>query len=599
MNKFYPSFKAFTSFICVLLIYLSTICYFYVRSGDMGNIFQSVIAFPVSHVYLAAIIFGAAFLVCYKTRLPSLAVSSRISVNILAFLFTLALFIGAYFRYNLIVLQDNYLFLLLVLAGNYCLNKKILGYLWCKFGSINSCRKTRTLNTYIFDIYPVRAAFLIIFIFWLPYYFVTYPGGVQWDTFSQINQYYGIEELTNHHPVISTLIMGSFIKLGRFLADDNLGVFMYNIFQSLLLVYAFSLFFKLMSAFKTPYPLRWVFLGFYSLITIWPAFAQLMIKDTLYTAAVCIFLYLIVSDVIMKYSSPLSCFKLIAAGAMVCLLRNNGVYIIGFTLMFILFCRRIRRKRLLLCLSIPVFIFYVFVKVILPICDIPAGSKREMLSIPFQQTARYVQMYGNEMSETNKQIINNVLDYEGLAQNYNPELSDPVKATYKENSSVDEFIQYLKVWLRGFFTHPSTYIAATLNNTYGYYSLEAELKGNNDPYFIESNRAVNTGDFNIYNASPFYKDGINILLNLRNIQMRLPVINLFFNMGFYTWLLIFFLARLIAKHRFSDIVVLVPSLTSVLICIASPVNTYLRYMLPVMACMPLVVSSVIYVQSNH
>ena len=39
-----------------------------------------------------------------------------------------------------------------------------------------------------------------------------------------------------------------------------------------------------------------------------------------------------------------------------------------------------------------------------------------MLSIPFQQTARYVTKYSDEVTEEEKDAINNVLQYDNLKE---------------------------------------------------------------------------------------------------------------------------------------------------------------------------------------
>lgn len=70
----------------------------------------------------------------------------------------------------------------------------------------------------------------------------------------------------------------------------------------------------------------------------------------------------------------------------------------------------------------------------LPSLKITGGSVRESLSVPFQQTARYVRDYGDEVTEEVKEAIDSILRYDLLASKYNPNLSDPVKKLFNENS---------------------------------------------------------------------------------------------------------------------------------------------------------------------
>lgn len=53
-------------------------------------------------------------------------------------------------------------------------------------------------------------------------------------------------------------------------------------------------------------------------------------------------------------------------------------------------------------------------KAILPMAGVKPGGKQEMLSIPFQQTARYVKYYGNDVSTEEEKVIRKVLDYDTI-----------------------------------------------------------------------------------------------------------------------------------------------------------------------------------------
>ena len=92
-----------------------------------------------------------------------------------------------------------------------------------------------------------------------------------------------------------------------------------------------------------------------------------------------------------------------------------------------------------------------------------------MLSIPFQQTARYLRDAGDDVTPEEKAAISAILDYEGLPELYNPNLSDPVKATYDNETGLDELITYFQAWYQMLLRHPDIYVQATMNNLYGYF----------------------------------------------------------------------------------------------------------------------------------
>lgn len=97
-----------------------------------------------------------------------------------------------------------------------------------------------------------------------------------------------------------------------------------------------------------------------------------------------------------------------------------------------------------------------------------------MLSVPFQQTARYLREYPDDVTASEKKAINRILDYDVLAEKYNPELSDPVKITFRfrdndDDPKLDGYMKdYFKAWFAMLRRHPGVYIQATLNNIYSY-----------------------------------------------------------------------------------------------------------------------------------
>lgn len=60
------------------------------------------------------------------------------------------------------------------------------------------------------------------------------------------------------------------------------------------------------------------------------------------------------------------------------------------------------------------------------------------------------------------------MSYDGIKENYNPEISDFVKNTFREESE-DKLSEYFKIWFEMFLKHPMVYVEATLNNTFAYY----------------------------------------------------------------------------------------------------------------------------------
>ena len=73
-----------------------------------------------------------------------------------------------------------------------------------------------------------------------------------------------------------------------------------------------------------------------------------------------------------------------------------------------------------------------------------------MLSIPFQQTARYVKTYNNEVTDKEKKAIDKILNYDTLASRYKVDISDPVKNEFNRYYKKEELNEYFRVWFKQF-----------------------------------------------------------------------------------------------------------------------------------------------------
>ena len=279
---------------------------------------------------------------------------------------------------------------------------------------------------------PGRASSLLIGAAWLPWVAVFWPGSVDWDSWGQISQVLGVQEMTAHHTVLSTWLHGWLFRLGRALGSDNLGVFLYIVLQFLVCAWVFGQVTAFAARLGCSRGVQYAVTAFFALDPIWGAFIQTQVKDTLYTGLFVLFV-LKTADLLLfpqewQGSRPrLTAYAVL--GVLCCLLRKNGICAVVPMLLASAFTvseKRLRRPVLavLLAVCIGSFGFDTFTEKVL---DIPAGSVGEALSVPMQQTARYIRDYGNEVTDDERAAIEKVLDYDAIAQSYMPELSDGVK----------------------------------------------------------------------------------------------------------------------------------------------------------------------------
>lgn len=452
--------------------------------------------------------------------------------------------------------------------------------------------------------HPFLFSFIAILICWSIYVIAFYPIILSPDPSFQIKQFFNVRTkyadyailldnnvfLTNHHPVFHTMILGYSLKLGRFLLNDNFGLFIYSLTQLLVLAFTLSLTIKYLNENNVNKKIVFIVLLLYCFIPMFPLYAMSGVKDTYYTCF--IILYVMKLDKIIRSKQEKLSYKemiqLLLIMFAVCLFRNNGIYVLILSFPLILIYSK-KYFQTLLVIFIGVLAFYgTYTKVLLPSLKITDGSIRETLSIPFQQTARYVKYYDKDLSKNDIKVIDKVLEYETLAKRYNPTISDPVKNEFNKYTTKKELLAYLKVWFKCFFKHPLVYIEATLNNIYGYFSPQST---NWYIYYKYDTRITEDKLVNYH-----YNNLSSLRLILSSFAQGfpyIPLIGLISNIGFNTWILLGLTTYSIFKKKKEYLIVLSPLLISLLICVASPVNTYFRYAMPFIFIMPFIFTLIV------
>lgn len=446
-----------------------------------------------------------------------------------------------------------------------------------------------------FEKKPLLKLWLILLICWAPYIIINYPAIVHADSGVMLSQFES-GKLFNHHPVVQTVVWGGFVKgVADITGSYNAGVFLFAFIQYAYGSFIMALLFDFVIRKGCPKTIALIALLVAALS---PAYARnitSVCKDSNYSLYVMLMVWLLFKTIDLKdrlinenrnlYLLPLWVFTIL----IVCFAKKSGIHLVLLTLVpLIAYLRKFRRLCAALAAAFLLGIggYFAGEHIIENVYDIGNDDVQETYSIPFQQTARYVRDFGDEVTEKEREAINAVLDYEALAQRYRPELSDPVKGTYKADSSKKDFHRYLGVWLEMLFKHPGTYIQATMNNIYGYFYPE-NLGYYTDVYYM----SMCVDENKIY-APAALKKASELLRDMNMRSRNLPVIALFSSMGFYVWLDIFAAVYFLFFKRDKRFFIYnLPALITILICIASPANNTMRYGLvtifsaPLMMCM--------------
>ncbi len=460
--------------------------------------------------------------------------------------------------------------------------------------------KNKYLSKYLelFNKYPFKVSFVTILIVLSIYMLAFYPIVLSPDPSFQIKMYFNEHTkyidwviqrdpeifMTSHHPVFQTYMIGFCLSLGRFLVNDNFGLFLYTLIQSLIYSSVLAYTIKYMSNNGIKSKNRLIVLGMYLIIPMYLLYSMSAVKDTLYTAFMLLFI-LKVFDIIKNYKKNNLSYKYIAVLYFIMLFiglfRHNGVYVIALTIFVLIFYTRKNALKILISFFAFFVSIYAFDKVLIPYLGISDGSAREMLSVPFQQTARLVSEKPDFYDEEDIKIIDYILKYETLASRYNPYLADPVKNEYNKNTIKEDLKDYFYVWFKGLKKHPDIYVDATLNNTYGFFYPD---KHNWYIYARYDKRVTENGlvDYH-YNKLSFLRAFID---GYANTVPYIPIIGAVSNIALNTWAVLILAAYLINTKNKRFLISLLPLFGSILFCFIGPANTYFRYTMPYIFALP-------------
>ena len=499
----------------------------------------------------------------------------------------------------------------IVAIGYYIIFRAIINYVFdTLLEKIKYKASTNKVFNFIFEKHSFIIPLIIILICWIPYLVIYFPGVITPDSANQIKQFFGIQasgstdsvnlidenvKITNHHPVLHTVILGLCMKFGKLVGSDNIGVFIYTVFQMVVFASSLAYIIHFMKKIHTPNWIRVISLLNFALIPVFPYYAIEITKDTIFAALTIVYmiqLYILIVNAKQKKYSIKQMILLIILLLLICLMRNNGIYLVILSFPFLAIIDKVNRKNILLITIIVVVIFKAFTSLLLPALKISPSSVREMLSIPFQQTARYVKEYPDEVTDEERESIDKILDYDTLAERYNPTRSDNVKNKYNKDATNKDLMNYFKIWFKQFLKHPTVYVQATMNNVYGYFYPECKIVEISLQTVNYNKSLENTGEFDYK-----YLENLNCERNIVNILMttiqKIPVISWIINIGLNTWILLGIVVYLLYTKRYRYLIYIIPMISILLVNIASPVNNYFRYAIPYIFAMPLIISILI------
>lgn len=432
-----------------------------------------------------------------------------------------------------------------------------------------------------------KTNFKFFIVFWIliviPYflYLLTYaPGAVLGDSFASITQGLGEVPYNNHHPVLYSMFVGVFMKIGTLFGSNNVGVMLYSTAQLIIIsgIIAYFLLWMKKHNIKLIYIL-FTYL-FFVANTVFAAYSIIMWKDPLFCGFVflmCLYLY----DIAHKNGEQLKNFtgiaKFVILMFLIAFFRNNGLFIAAAIYIALLLTYRTKLLIFNIINTITILVIIIIQGPIYTKLGIISPAE-ESFGIPLQQTARVIAHDGN-ITEEQKTFLNQILPLERWKENYQPCLADPIKwhPEFNKQFLSENKIQYIKVWLKMLPSNFGEYVKAYLMETYGFWSIETKnAYGFVDTYILENNYDIER------------RDCIKMLTgsSIENLYSTPD----FLGSGTLFWIMSLSIILLIATKKSKYILTLLPCIIGwSTIMIATPVAFSLRYVFMLAYALPLMI----------
>ena len=314
---------------------------------------------------------------------------------------------------------------------------------------------------------------LLINLFWIPYYLAYYPGNIFSDGFTSIEQALSTG-INNHHTLLYSYYISIFAHIGNKIHNFNSAIFLYTLIQSVIMSGILSYFIVWLSKYNIHPFYRILCFLFFCFFPLYPFYAMTMWKDTFFSLALFLYILFLIDFCTEKIelNKKSTLFYFLIISFLVCFLRNNGIYIVIFTVLFfiIFYFKQLKLYKKFLIWNIIFISFTIIIQG--PVYSI-LGLKEsfvESIAISMQQIGAVVSYDGNY----NQEYISKIWNIEEIKEKYTPALADTMK-WYMNDFNLDYLnstkISFIKNWMKIVIKNPKIVIDAFLLENLGFWHL--------------------------------------------------------------------------------------------------------------------------------
>ena len=478
----------------------------------------------------------------------------------------------------------QFLILLIVAVGLYIMAEYILRYLNGMLTSEQAYDMVINRSVAHGKWIPFWGYALICFLMWIPSFLYEYPGIMSPDSMNQFYQVIGAQPLSNHHPLVHTLLIGLCYHFGRWFTQDvNAALSCYTIVQmGFMACCAAYVIRTLEECYGIRCRISILILAFYALVPYQGVFAVTIWKDVPFAGIMmltgCILLRMICMEQRKLWIG------LYFMGCAMSLFRSNGWYVFLLLIPFLLYAFRRSLWKMLLCCTMVVLTVLLIKGSFMRTAGIEQPDFIESCSIPLQQITRVI-VDGKQLTPEQDVLIHHVIDTTYIKQLYATDFADNMKELVRagdQNYLTQHKAAYAILWLQLGIRYPGIYLQSWVDMTKGFWYPDVYQNPGNIDGVISNQAGISATPLM---GGPIVIKGKEILLKLGG---WIPLYGLLWSIGSYFWAMMLVLIIVLGQNTDRKrILLIVPQLLLFLtLFIAAPVADF-RYAYAVVETVPL------------
>lgn len=413
----------------------------------------------------------------------------------------------------------------------------------------------------------------IILLCWTPYLLAFFPGILYIDTAYGIS-HIGSGFLNFHDSIIYTVpVMFLYALFGLIDSSYTLSISVLTIINMFVLAFIFSLCIEKIKKYISSNAIMFITL-FVALMPVFPLWAVCICKDGIYNA---LFLYVVIETFVSYKENDFSkkkCVKLFFILLIMCLLRNNTVYILILYLVFMFFLKGAKEYKLTLLVAILSFVLVKFS--LTNFFNVATDGIRESLSVPLQQISR-VYNYSDYFSDDEKELLGNLSSFNNWDY-YCPTIADTAKhQIIEKNINTDFWKLYIKTGVDNLNTYVDAFVGLTSpsyypdliikpysNETFARFEMDRNLKKVEE---FDSSHIAKL--HNYFDTDTYSGISLPLLPTFRKIMVDfswkigfeyVPVVSKIFSISSYTFVYLMFYTYALANKNKEQVIAFMPAI---------------------------------------